>query len=161
MFLTFYESFYEWIWAPSRENLSSGLSTRWDSNRPAQLQKLARALKFRIWKLEAVCAGWSAPLLFVYGKNRFSHDGAHISSRENNEQNKIWYTSQRNHHLYHRCHSNATSDGALKVILVHIRWFQCMSGDRQIFSCWDDILFWCVEARKIINHSQEQDYENV
>ena len=26
-----------WLWAPSRENLSSGFSTRWDSNRPAQL----------------------------------------------------------------------------------------------------------------------------
>ena len=24
------------------------------------------------------CAGWSAPLLFTYGKNRFSHDEAHI-----------------------------------------------------------------------------------
>ena len=23
------------------------------------------------------CAGWSAPLLFTYDKNRFSHDGAH------------------------------------------------------------------------------------
>ena len=26
------------------------------------------------------CAGWSAPLLFAYGKNRFSHDVAHICS---------------------------------------------------------------------------------
>ena len=26
------------------------------------------------------CAGWSAPLLFTYGKNRFSHDTAHISA---------------------------------------------------------------------------------
>ena len=25
-------------------------------------------------------AGWSASLLFAYGKNRFSHDGAHIAS---------------------------------------------------------------------------------
>ena len=24
------------------------------------------------------CAGWSAPLLFAYGKNKFSHDGAQI-----------------------------------------------------------------------------------
>ena len=24
------------------------------------------------------CAGWSAPLLFAYGKNKFSHDVAHI-----------------------------------------------------------------------------------
>ena len=25
------------------------------------------------------CAGWSAPFLFAYGKNRFSHDKAHLS----------------------------------------------------------------------------------
>ena len=36
------------IGASSRENLSSGFSTRKDSNRPAQPQKLARGLKFRI-----------------------------------------------------------------------------------------------------------------
>ena len=24
------------------------------------------------------CASWSAPLLFAYGKNRFSHDGVHL-----------------------------------------------------------------------------------
>ena len=27
------------------------------------------------------CAGWSAPLLFAYGINRFSHDVAHITTR--------------------------------------------------------------------------------
>ena len=32
--------------ASSRENLSSGFPTRVDSNRPAQLQKLAGVLKF-------------------------------------------------------------------------------------------------------------------
>ena len=25
-----------------------------------------------------ICAGWSAPLLFAYGKNRFSHDVTRI-----------------------------------------------------------------------------------
>ena len=35
-------------WASSRENLSSGFSTRSDSNRPVQSQKLARGLKFQI-----------------------------------------------------------------------------------------------------------------
>ena len=78
----------------SRENLSSGFPTRWDSNQPAQLQKLARGLKFRIQKLEVLyyqgskqqkcwsdrCAGWPAPLLVVYSINRFSHDMAHINS---------------------------------------------------------------------------------
>ena len=42
------------IWASSRENLSSGFSTRQDSNRPAQLQKVVRVLKFRIQKLEVL-----------------------------------------------------------------------------------------------------------
>ena len=27
------------------------------------------------------CTGWSAPLLFVYGINRFSHDVAHIKEQ--------------------------------------------------------------------------------
>ena len=32
----------------SRENLSSGFASRYDSNQPAQLQRLARGLKFWI-----------------------------------------------------------------------------------------------------------------
>ena len=36
------------IWASSRENPSSGFATRVDSNWPAQLQRLARVLKFRL-----------------------------------------------------------------------------------------------------------------
>ena len=58
-------------------------------NRPAQLQSLARGLKTRGIILSRQrttkalirlcrCAGWSAPLLFAYGINRFSHDKAHI-----------------------------------------------------------------------------------
>ena len=34
------------VWASSRENLSSGFATRWDSNQSAWLQQLARVLKF-------------------------------------------------------------------------------------------------------------------
>ena len=39
---------------------------------------------FRQWTTKALirlrrCAGWSAPLLFAYGINRFSHDVAHIN----------------------------------------------------------------------------------
>ena len=77
--------------ASSRENLSSGFSTRYDSNRPAQLQRLAsleisaiankgtklcrqRTTKTLIRQRE--CAGWSMPLLFAYGINRFSPDVA-------------------------------------------------------------------------------------
>ena len=39
------------IWASSRENMSLGFSTRVDSNRPAQSQKLGRGLKFQVKKL--------------------------------------------------------------------------------------------------------------
>ena len=41
-------------WASSRENRSLGFPTRCDSNRPAQPQKLARGLKFPIYKLEVL-----------------------------------------------------------------------------------------------------------
>ena len=37
-----------YIWDATRENLSSGFLTKWDSNQPAQLQILARKLKFRL-----------------------------------------------------------------------------------------------------------------
>ena len=37
-------------WAPTRENLSSGFPTKWDSNQPAQLKRLARKLKFRLYQ---------------------------------------------------------------------------------------------------------------
>ena len=63
-----------------------GFATQ-DSNRPAQLQSLARVLKFWIYKSISIilfrqrttkalirlreCAGWSASLLFAY---RFCHD---------------------------------------------------------------------------------------
>ena len=48
-----------------------------DTNRPAQPQKLARVLKFRLQNLEILyhlssgCAGWSAPLLFAYDMTHF------------------------------------------------------------------------------------------
>ena len=48
------------------------------------LQRLARVLKFRLQKVEVLYypssenKGWSAPLLFAYDKNRFSHDVAQI-----------------------------------------------------------------------------------
>ena len=34
------------IWAMTQENLSSGFSTKWDTNQPAQPQSLARIVKF-------------------------------------------------------------------------------------------------------------------
>ena len=34
------------IWASTREDLSSGFPTMQDSNQPAQLQRVARELKF-------------------------------------------------------------------------------------------------------------------
>ena len=72
-------------WATPQENLSLG--------RPAQLQRLARV---EILDLESKgiilsrqqttktlsrlrgCAGWSAPLLFAYGKSRISNDAAQL-----------------------------------------------------------------------------------
>ena len=88
------------IWASSCENLSSGFAVREDSNRTAQLhvQRLSRVLIFfnlanigiilsRQRTTKALirlrgCAGWSAPLLFAYGINRFSHDVAQMSSEK-------------------------------------------------------------------------------
>ena len=45
---------HQCIRAASRENLSSGLATRIDSNRPAQSQNLGNGLEFRIYKLEVL-----------------------------------------------------------------------------------------------------------
>ena len=74
---------------PCHEKASLGVSTWYDSNRPAQLQRLARVLKFRLKQVEVLyylgskqqrcwCAGWSTSLLLAYGINRFSHDVAHM-----------------------------------------------------------------------------------
>ena len=79
-------------WASSRENLSSGFSTKVDSNRPAQLQKLGRGLKFRVQKLEVLyylggenkgvirlcgCAGWvCAFVVRIWHKQVFSWCGS-------------------------------------------------------------------------------------
>ena len=38
----------DFIWASSRENLSSGFPTKRDSNQPPQLQRLAIKLKFHL-----------------------------------------------------------------------------------------------------------------
>ena len=78
-----------YIWVSTREVMSSGFATRSCSNKPAQLQRLARKLKFdlkqglgmilsnkRITKVLTRlcgCAGWSAPLLFADSEDRFSH----------------------------------------------------------------------------------------
>ena len=77
-----------------RQNLSSGCSTKPDSNQSPQLQRLARELNFsliiilnmilyhkRITK-ELIrlrgCAGWSAPLLFANPRRQFSHVEAQL-----------------------------------------------------------------------------------
>ena len=48
------KKFVNIIWASSRENLSLGFATRYDTNRPARLQRLARILKFRQKKVEVL-----------------------------------------------------------------------------------------------------------
>ena len=78
-------------WATSRENLSSRFATSWDSNRPAQLQRLPSFEILAIANTGIILsgqrttkalirlpgfAGWSVPLLFACGINRFSHDVA-------------------------------------------------------------------------------------
>ena len=71
------------IWAATRENLSSGFPTNWDSNQPAKLQRLARKfgsdILFKKGKTMALirlreCAGWSAPVLFTNPDDRFCRD---------------------------------------------------------------------------------------
>ena len=84
------------------KTLSSAFATSWDSNRPAQLIRLARVLKFRLYQVEVLsrqrttkalirlcrCACWFAMLLFAYVKSRFSHDVAHIwAGKWQNQQN--------------------------------------------------------------------------
>ena len=64
-----------------------------DTNQAVQLQKMARGLKFRIQKEEALyyqCSETKALIsfavtpklicvfVFAYAKNRFSHDAAHL-----------------------------------------------------------------------------------
>ena len=82
-------SFMFYNWASSRENLSSGFAIRVDSNRPAQLQELISDIETRgiILSMKRTtkvlirlrrCAGWSAPLLFAYGLNRFPRYVAHM-----------------------------------------------------------------------------------
>ena len=81
------------ICAASRENWSSGFSTRSDTNQSVQSQKRARTFKFRIYEEEEVhylcsenkgadqlhsyCEG-DLQLCFRIGKIRFSQDVAHL-----------------------------------------------------------------------------------
>ena len=105
------------IWASSRENLSLGFATRVDSNQSAQSQNLGRGLKFSDKETRGImlsrqrttkvlirlrgCAGWSAPLLFEFGINRFSHDVAHFKPTQTEEslsppKEIIWLFASRN-----------------------------------------------------------------
>ena len=81
-------------WASSRENLSSGLLTKGDSNQSPQLQRLARKIElFFVASLDMVlfkkritkalirlcgCTGWSAPLLSANLQRQVSRYEAHI-----------------------------------------------------------------------------------
>ena len=77
----------------ARKNLSSGFSTRSDTNRAVQLQKQARSLKSRIWEEEklyfpcsenkdadqlAVTAKLICAFVFTYADCWFSHGAAHL-----------------------------------------------------------------------------------
>ena len=86
--------------AASPQNLSSGFPTKWESNQPAQLQRLYRkneispvaSLRMKLSKKRTTkalirlrgCAGWSAPVLFatpqrqVYSRRGPIQDGSFI-----------------------------------------------------------------------------------
>ena len=82
------------IWASTRQNLSSGFLTKWDSNQPALLQRLARKLKFRskqvqIWyfpirEQQRCWSAGSAPLFFAHPGRQVSSVEAHILSSVDN-----------------------------------------------------------------------------
>ena len=75
------------------ENWPSGFPTRSDTNRPVQLQRMARGLKFRIYEVEGLyypssenkgadqlCSYSAADLHLCLRicKSRFSYDAAHV-----------------------------------------------------------------------------------
>ena len=81
------------IWVSTGGNPSSGFPKKGDSNQSAQLQRLARKLKFgcRNFKCDTFqkankkalnslheCADWSAPLLFAYSRRQVFSVKAHI-----------------------------------------------------------------------------------
>ena len=82
-------------WALSWENLSSGFrrgktQTGLLSFRSLEISsietrgsKLSRQRTTKALIRLCGCAGWSVPLFFAYGKNRFSHDGAQFQSWSN------------------------------------------------------------------------------
>ena len=80
-------------WDVTGENLSSGFQTKWDLNQPAQLQRLARKLKFRLLQVWMWCfpksekrRRWSDCVDAQAGlrpcsqtsEDRFSRDGAQL-----------------------------------------------------------------------------------
>ena len=74
------------IWASSRENLSSGFQTKRLSNQSLQLQRLARKLILLDKRITKVlislrgCAGWSAPVLFPNPQRQvFSRQGLYVA----------------------------------------------------------------------------------
>ena len=75
-----------YIWASSRENLSSGFPTKRLSNQSLQLQRLARKLILLDKRITKVLislrgwAGWSAPVLFPNPQRQvFSRQGLYVA----------------------------------------------------------------------------------
>ena len=82
------------------------------------------------------CPGWSAPLLFAYGKNRFSHDGAHIKFNINCWFYKASFDSKMNltknkSNLYCTC----TCTGQSPFITVSDITWSCHGTQLVIFFC--------------------------
>ena len=61
-----------------RVNLSSGFSTRSDTNWAVQPQKVAKGLKFGIQEVHSYWAAALRLLFFRISKNRFSHDATDL-----------------------------------------------------------------------------------
>ena len=86
---------YRFIWAMSWKNLSSEVCDQVRLKQACSATKASGSLEIldlasigiilsKQWTTKMLirlctCAGWSAPLLFPYGTNRFSHDVAHLS----------------------------------------------------------------------------------
>ena len=67
------------IWASTRENLSSGVSKKRDSNQSTQLQRLARKLKFRSKQVNILYAQAGLRLCCSQtSEDRFSRVEAHM-----------------------------------------------------------------------------------
>ena len=131
------------IWAPSRENLSSGLQpgkTRTCLKTSLSLEILAigsigiilsRQQTTKVLIRLRGCAGWSAPLLFAYAINRFPHDVAHIDWAGAWQTNKMTWSHQRLISAWASAHFAVRSKDSQEPKVS-------LCGQRRLWSAWSD-----------------------